>query len=289
MVNQFNLGLSGEFNSNKMKAIIKSLSISKSTLTLPVTHCIVFVIFTIVCSGCKNESTEGRTQITVFTAMGMKNVVQEICEVYEDSFDVSITLNFASSGTLARQIANGAYCDIMLLANKKWALYLDRLGLIRSGSYKHIVRNDLVLVVPKNKDKIKTNVYTLENFIWEFSGNLAMGDPDYVPAGGYAKQAIKKLQWEKVLNNRIIYTKDVRSALKLVEINEAQAGVVYATDALLSKRVDIAGYFPDTTHQPIVFVGAIHHNGHSQSNSLYAFIRGERALKIWKKFGYKMI
>jgi molybdate transport system substrate-binding protein len=240
-------------------------------------------------SGCKQGARCSKQQITIFTAMGMKNVVQDICAEYEDSFQVDIVLNFASSGTLSRQVANGAQCDIILLANKKWAFYLDSLRLIHSESYTELVQNTLMLVVPKSQTPINVDFNDPDKFINEFRGNLAMGNPAYVPAGMYAQEAIKNLKWDYALQNRTIYTKDVRSALKLVEMNEAKAGIVYATDALLSDKISMAGHFPDSTHQPIIFVGAMHTSGDAKAQKLFRFFRGRTAAKYWKKYGFTMI
>ncbi len=240
-------------------------------------------------SGCKQGTRCSKQQITIFTAMGMKDVVQDICAVYEDSFQADIVFNFAGSGTLSKQIANGARCDIILLANKKWAFYLDSMGLILSGSYTELVKNTLMLVVPKRQTPIKIDFNDPDKFIKEFRGNLAMGNPAYVPAGMYAQEAIKNLKWENALQNRTIYTKDVRSALKLVEMNEAKAGIVYATDALLSDKISMAGHFPDSTHQPIIFVGAMHTSVNAKAKKLFRFFNGKTAANYWKKYGFTMI
>ena len=143
--------------------------------------------------------------------------------------------SYASSSTLAQQIVHGAEADVLLSADTKWADYLADNGLV--AQRRDLLGNRLVIVVPKDG---KIDVRKPEDLLAAGIEHLALGEPQSVPAGRYAKQALSKLGLWPRLEAKVVPAGDVRQALAYVETGAAEAGIVYATDAAVSKRVRVA-------------------------------------------------
>lgn len=167
-----------------------------------------------------------------------------------------VRLNLAASSTLARQIDAGSPCDLFLSANTRWMDYLEQRGDLHPGTRVDLARNTLVLVTPKAASvalKLKRGAAAPGPEL----GRVALGDPDHVPAGIYAKQALTHLGWWTPLEKRFVFAADVRAALRLVERGECGLGVVYGSDAHSSSAVTVVGTFPPASHEPIRYQGAI--------------------------------
>lgn len=228
-----------------------------------------------------------KQQVMVFAAASLTDVMAEIVDSFEVSHNVKVKLNLASSGTLARQIEQGGAPDVFISASKRWADYVDSLGVILAGFKSEVAQNELVLVVPKSSN---VNGITIDNSLNLISllgsGRLSIGDPLHVPAGKYAKQALKYYGWYNQLKKKMLPAKDVRSALMIVEMGEAPAGIVYRTDALKSGKVKILDAFPEKSHQPIVYVAEVCNN-REVAKDFYAYLNAGSTKAIWNKYGFK--
>ncbi|WP_313082026.1 molybdate ABC transporter substrate-binding protein, partial [Atlantibacter sp.] len=118
-------------------------------------------------------------------------------------------------------------------------------------------------------------------------GRLAVGDPEHVPAGIYAKEALQKLgAWDKV-SPSLAPAEDVRGALALVERNEAPLGIVYGSDAVAGKSVKVVGTFPENSHKKVEYPMAII-DGHNNADvkAFYDYLKGPQAAAIFKQYGF---
>ena len=238
--------------------------------------CIAFVLCS--CSSPKEKSTS----ITLFAAASLNEVISELAQSFEKKTNTQIKINFASSGTLARQITQGASPDLYISANQNWIHYLDSLGLIIPHSNTNIARNELVLIGSTQQRMDSTTDFPslLQN------QQIAMGDPQHVPAGLYAKQALQSYSLYSILEKQITPTKDVRSALMLVELGEIPLGIVYRTDALKSPKVSILSSFPEHTHAPILYTAGLITNKKT-AKEFITFLNSKQAIPIWVKHGFK--
>ncbi len=243
---------------------------------------------------CKHGSVKSNNQtlhvngnkIVVYAASSLTDVLSEIIDSFEIRYKAEITTNMASSGTLARQIEQGGSPDVYISANEKWAAYIDSLGYIKNG-LKKIIGNELVLVAPKDsKLEIKVIDSTLNLRSLFKTGRLSIGDPSHVPAGKYATQAMIYYGLNKQLTDKIIFAKDVRSALLFVEIEESPLGIVYKTDAVKSNNVKIVNTFPAKSHEPIVYVAGLCTNNRI-ARDFMQFITSPEMVCIWDKYGFK--
>lgn len=228
-------------------------------------------------------------KIIVFSAASATNAVTDIGTLYFKSVDGRFVPSFASSSTLAKQIEKGAPADIYISANVKWMDYLEEKGMIEKKTRVDLLSNRVVLIAPL-ESKIKTPLiegFDLSGLLAD--GRLSMGDPDHVPAGIYGKQALVSLgQWDGV-QDKIIRAKDVRSALYFVEQNEAPLGLVYATDAAISKKVKVVYVFPESLHTPITYPAAIVNGKETKAvTDFFHFFRTEGAKKIFESYGFSV-
>ena len=228
--------------------------------------------------------------LTVFAAASLTDAMKQVSELWVKAGHQAPRQSFASSSTLARQIENAAPANIFASADEQWMDYLAKKDLIVPATRKDLLGNDLVLVVPATHP-VHVNIgpgFDLMALLGP-DGRLSTGDPAHVPAGIYAEQALKKLGlWEKV-SPRLAPAADVRSALLLVERNEAPAGIVYSTDAAASKAVSVAGVFPDNSHDPITYPFAVIKSGDTpEARAFLAFLSTPEVREVWTKNGFKV-
>ncbi len=233
------------------------------------------------------QATEQRV-VTVFAAASTTDAVTEICELFMEKKLGMATFSFGSSSTLAKQIENLAPADIFISANIEWMDYLDKKQLIDLSSRIDLLGNKIVLIAPSDSTIQQIDMDEHVDLAGLFGdGRLAMGDPNHVPAGIYAKQALEKLNIWKSVENAIAPSKDVREALVLVERGEAPLGVVYSTDASLTNKVKIVGEFPIASHPPIVYpVAIVSGRKTPEVESLFQFLKGPEAKAIFEKHGF---
>lgn len=228
-------------------------------------------------------------KITVFAAASLTNALQDIGDAYEKHTGVKIVNSFASSSTLARQIENGAPAQIFISADEQWMDYLATRGWIDTASRKNVIGNTLILIAPADSHLGPRAID--RNLDWAKmleGGRLALGDPDHVPAGIYAKQALQKLGAWNDLGPHLAPAEDVRAALTFVDRGEAPLGIVYLTDARNDAKVKIVGVFPQDTHPPIVYPFAIVKNADNEAvRDYFSYLTGSKALAVFRHCGFK--
>lgn len=225
------------------------------------------------------------SRITVSAAISLKEALDGIGSAYERAHPGSrIDFNYAGSGTLQHQIEQGAPVDVFFSAAEEQMNALETEGLILPGSRRNIVTNELVLIVPQSS----TEVRSLRDLTRRDVKIVAMGDPRTVPAGMYARQSLKKLGLYAELQKKLIYAKDVRQVLTYVETGNADAGLVYRTDALISSRVRIVAPLPASSHAPIVYPAAIvkgtRHE--AEAREFVKFLSSPAARAVFARYGF---
>lgn len=224
--------------------------------------------------------------VTIFSAASLTSVMTEIAGRFEKNSLGGTRTVFGSSTTLARQIEHGAPADVYLSANPKWVSYLETRGLIVSGAPRAVAGNRLVIVVPQDSTVEMTTIDQLSGLLAR--GPLAIADPDSVPAGRYAKEALTYTdQWTEVAK-RAVLASDVRAALTWVARGEVAGGIVYATDAKIEPLVRIAYRFPPQTHSPIVYeaVGVAGAPDPKAAARFLDFLNSPEAVSVFEQFGF---
>ncbi|UNA36262.1 molybdate ABC transporter substrate-binding protein [Klebsiella variicola subsp. variicola] len=196
--------------------------------------------------------------------------------------------SFASSSTLARQIEAGAPADLFISADQKWMDYAaDKRPSTRQPEPPCLAT---AWWWSRRKPARRGRLPLMRKTDWTSllkGGRLAVGDPQHVPAGIYAKEALQKLGAWETLSPKLAPAEDVRGALALVERNEAPLGIVYGSDAVASKGVKVVGTFPEASHQKVEYPLAIV-DGHRNAavSAFYDYLKGPEASAIFKRYGF---
>ena len=241
--------------------------------------CLLFVTF-----------TAHAQELTMFAAASLTDAMKDISAQWAEGGRPALRMSFGASSTLARQIEQGAPANLFASADQKWMDYLSERKLIAADTRKDLLGNDLVLVVAADRPQHVTigPSFDLLGMLGP-NGRIATGDPAHVPVGIYAEQALKKLGLWEAVSPRLARTDDVRSALLLVERGEAPVGIVYATDAAVSKAVMVAGVFPAGSHDPVSYPFAVTKSGDTpEARALMTYLAGPQARAIFVKRGFKV-
>jgi molybdate transport system substrate-binding protein len=224
--------------------------------------------------------------ITVFAAASLTNALQELGDGFTKQTSIPVRFSFAASSALARQIENGAPADVFFSADVEWMDYLQTRSLIQRDARHDMLGNRLVLIAPADS-KINLKIgprFALAKALG--TGRLATGDPDSVPVGRYAREALTTLGTWNDVADRMVRADSVRSALAFVDRGEAPLGIVYETDALIDKRVRVVDVFPANSHLPIVYPIALTSAAKPNAAKFVAYVRGPAGDAVFKAYGF---
>lgn len=226
--------------------------------------------------------------ITVFAAASLTNALDDIAKQYQQGKEVKIVSSYASSSTLARQIEQGAPADLFISADQQWMDYAIDKKVMDDSSRYTLLGNDLVLIAPSASKPQQVTINKTTDWKSLLKGQrLAVGDPDHVPAGIYAKEALQNLGAWDTLSPVMARANNVRAALALVERDETPYGIVYGSDAIASKKVTVVATFPADSHKPVEYPMAVvkDHNSAAVS-AFYQYLKGPEAAAIFKRYGF---
>jgi molybdate transport system substrate-binding protein len=236
-----------------------------------------------------SQSAQAEEVTRIFAAASLTNVLNEIGEQWRKAGHLAPSLTYAASSTLAKQIGAGAPADMFAAADPSWMNYLDERRRIASDTRVDLLGNELVLIAPKGGriDVRFTREFDIAN---AFRGKLCTGEPDVVPVGIYAKESLQSLGWWNNLSSRMVGTDDVRTALAFVERAECTLGIVYATDAAISKKVEIVGRFPASTHKPIVYPFALLKDARPDARRFLDYLKSSpEAAAVFERHGFVLL
>ena len=252
---------------------------------LSIALAIILAISMIAMSGC-GSSEEETTEITVLAAASLTDALDEIIAEYEKDANVTILASYAGSGDLAQQIEGGVPCDIFISASKSNMDQLEESGYIDTETREDMLINTLTLISTIEK---KASV-TMDALTSDEVGTIAVGQPETVPAGKYATQALDNLGITSQLTDKIVYAKDVRAVLDYVETGNTDCGFVYRTDALMmdAEKGVIIGDVNENLHDAIVYPAAILTDAPAGNAAadFFQFLEGDFAKSVFEKYGF---
>ena len=236
------------------------------------------------------EAATATKPVVVFAAASLKNALDGIAKSWEASTSKKVTLSFAASSAIAKQIESGAPADLFISADLKWMDWLAERKLIDAGSRKTLLANTLVLIAPKDSTKtLKIEKgFALAEALGD--GRLAMGDPKSVPAGTYGKAALEAVGvWDKVAE-KVAGAENVRVALTYVARGETPLGIVYGTDANSEPGVKVLDTFPADSHPPIVYPAALTaSSANADAKAFLDYLSSAEATKIFEGQGFTVV
>ncbi|MHA6480828.1 molybdate ABC transporter substrate-binding protein [Paenibacillus sp. strain BS8-2] len=257
--------------------------------------CISLIAAALLISGCStfgnvtvHEETGGHVELTISAAASLTDALEELKIAYEKkNEDVTLLFNFGASGALQTQIEEGAPADLFLSAATKNMKALVDGGFIEENKQTNVLGNELVVVVPSDS---KLNIATMQDLQGEGLQKIAIGIPESVPAGNYAKGALEKEALWDVLQSKLVQAKDVRQVLNYVETGNVDAGFVYRTDAITSKKSKVAFAVSPDTYAPIQYpVGIVKASEHSvEATEFYEFLQSKEALDVFAEYGFSV-
>ncbi len=226
-------------------------------------------------------------EITVFAAASLTDSLKEIAAGYEKTTGDKVRFNFAASNTLAQQIQAGAPADIFFSADEAKMDALATAGLIDKASRKDLLGNTLVVITAEHGLKI-SDAYDLKKAAIK---HFSIGDPKAVPAGVYAKEWLEKVKLWETLQPKIVPAENVRAALAVVESGNAEAGIVYKTDAAISKKVWVALVIPAADGPQITYPAALVSDSRHKdaARKFLNYLADKQADETFAKFGFSVI
>jgi len=225
-------------------------------------------------------------EMTVYAAISLSEAMEKAAESYEKTSGDKVMLNLAASGTLARQIKEGAVADLFLSADEATMDELEKAGLIVSESRHSLLSNTLVIAVLVDSPFRKISPEQLVQL-----RRLARADPEVVPAGRYSKDYLLKLGlWDRIAS-KVIPAESVRGALAMVESGHVDAGMVYRTDAMTTRKVKVAFEVPKAAGPNISYPVAIlmESRNKAKAGAFLRFLRSPEGLSIFRRFGFSAI
>ena len=227
--------------------------------------------------------------VTLFAAASLKEALDGVLLAQRKAGGGEITVSYAGSNALARQIEQGAPADIFISADEDWMDYLAARKLLRGGSVVPLLENALVMIAPREipepEQIIRPDRIILAQRL--HSGRLALADTSSVPAGRYARAALEYLGLWNDFSSQLAQTGNVRAALLFVARGEAPLGIVYATDAMSEPRVTTVYRFPAGSHPLIIYPAAIVQGSkHPQAAAVLDYLKSQQAQAIFKTHGF---
>ncbi|MDF5709173.1 MAG: molybdate ABC transporter substrate-binding protein [Nostoc sp. S4] len=256
----------------------------------------VFISFLLIV-GCSQTTTTPNlsstatpavrtANLTVSAAASLKDAMDEIKPLYsKEKPNITLSYNFGSSGALQQQIEQGAGVDVFISAATKQIDALQKKGLLVDGTRKDLLKNQVVLIVPQNST---TGVTDFQSLTSPRIKKIALGEPKSVPAGQYAQQVLTSLKITDPVKSKAVYAKDVRQALNYVESGNADAGIVYLSDAKSTPKVKIVATASEKTHSPVVYPIAVLKSSKNvnAAKDFVEFLSGNEAKTVFEKQGF---
>lgn len=241
------------------------------------------VLFAVSLAGLSLRAAD----LQIYAAASLSDALKEIARTYEPASGDKLVFNLAASSALALQIKNGAPADVFFSADEAKMNDLAKAGFLAADTRRSLLSNTLVVVthaeggasVTRPDDLAQTSV-----------GRIALAEPQTVPAGIYAKQWLQKIGlWKKVID-KVVPTENVRACLAAVEAGNVDAGIVYKTDALISKKVKIAYEIAatDPTAPKISYPLAVLKDSKktAAAREFAAYLAGPAARAVFAKYGF---
>jgi molybdate transport system substrate-binding protein len=223
--------------------------------------------------------------LTVSAAVSLKDALEAIQVSFaKERPAISLHYNLGASGTLQQQIEQGAPVDIYISASPDQMDALESQGFLLPGTRRNLLRNSMVLIVPAGAPAIPDFQVLLNPQIRV----VALGEPQAVPAGKYAQEILRHFGLYERLTPKLVFAKDVRQVLTYVATGNADAGLVYATDAKISSQVKVSATAPPESHDPIVYPVAIlkETQNAAAAKEFVAFLESPEAQADFAKFGF---
>jgi len=239
----------------------------------------------LVLAAASGSGASAANDLTVFAAASLTDVLTEIGAAYEQATGERVAFNFGASNLLGRQIRAGAPADLFLSADESTMDELERERLLLPGTRRSVLSNSLVVVVPRSN---KLRIASASDLARPEVRTLVIAEPSSVPAGIYAREYLRAVGlWSWVID-RIVPTENVRGALAAIEAGNAEAGIVYRTDAAIGDEVEVAFAVPPAEGPPISYPFAVLRDAPraAAARKFLDHLVSPAGLEVFRRFGF---
>jgi molybdate transport system substrate-binding protein len=229
--------------------------------------------------------TAHAADITVFAAASLTDSLKKVAADYQKETGQKVVLNFGASSTLARQIEEGAPADLFFSADETRMNELDQRGLLAKGTRESRLSNSLVIVESLDNP---LPIHSANDLAKPEFKHIALADPKTVPAGVYSREYLEKIGLWKAIEPKVVPTENVRAALATVESGNVEAGMVYKTDAAISRKVKVACEIPASEAPPISYpMAVLKDSTHAEdAKAFLKYLEGPHATEIFERYGF---
>jgi molybdate transport system substrate-binding protein len=250
----------------------------------------LFFSLAVLCGSAFSPVFAQDKNLTVFAAASMKNALDDIDAAFTARTGIKVSVSYAASSTLAKQIEQGAPADLFISADLDWMDYLAGKNLIKTDTRFNLLGNKIVLIAPKASKITSVDVKGADLAKALNGGRLSMANVDSVPVGKYGKAALEKLGAWNDVKDHLAQAENVRAALLLVARGEAPLGIVYSTDAAAEPNVRIVASFPEDSHPPIIYPAALTKDSkNADAKAFLDFLRSAKARTAFEKQGFTVL
>ena len=234
--------------------------------------------------GCGSSQDD----LLVFAAASLRDALEEVGEEFHQAHGTRVRFSYGGSVAMAQQLARGAPADLFLSAGPGPMDFVEREGLLEPGTRVDLLGNVLVVVAGEGAGKALPEPRGL---LSPEVRRLAVADPQLAPAGAYAREALQSLGLWAQLRPKLVMGADVRTVLAYVESGNADAAVVYGSDASISPDLRVLWTFAPETHSPLVYpAAALREAGYPEAARLFLeYLRGPEAGDVFDKFGFRWL
>ncbi|WP_282034254.1 molybdate ABC transporter substrate-binding protein [Metabacillus indicus] len=243
----------------------------------------LLILLCLVLAACGGQAPpEKKTVLLISAAASLKDSLQEVKEQFEkENPSIEVRMNFGSTGSLQKQIEQGAPADLLISASKPFFTELSKKGYISPSLQMDYLGNELVMVTAKEDMEMKD---------LPDAEKISIGIPETVPAGAYAKEALEHYGIWSELEKKTVFAKDVRQVLSYVETGNVDAGIVYRTDAMQSQKVKQESIDPESYGDIVYPAGVLERTKHpKEAEAFYEFLKTDRAKQVFKKYGFTVL
>jgi len=248
----------------------------------------ILLVIPLAFAACNAKNTvisKQQSSITISAASSLKEFLDEAKkDFYKSNPEITLTINFGASGTLKKQIEEGANVDLFISADAKNVTDLKDKNLLEISSVKNIASNALALVVNKKYSNKINNLSDLP----QNASKIAIATPEKAPAGTYAKESLTNLQIFDKIKNKLVYGSDVKTTLTYIENGDVDAGIVFLSDTLTLKECIKKEVVPTTSHKPILYsLGIVSSSKEKEACKKFSdFLCSKQGQTLIKKHGF---
>lgn len=239
-----------------------------------------------LCAGGRADQP-GKEPIYVAAAASLAGVMESLAKEFEISHGRPVRVDSASSGMLRSKIQAGARLDVFVSAAGRDMDLLENSGLLDVETRRDLLRNSLVCIVPASS---RLPIASAEDLLAPHVRRVAVGDPQHVPVGMYARQALTRMGVWPRLRDKLAPCINTLAALAQVGAAAVQAGIVYRTDAMIAGKVKVAFVFPPETHGRIVYPVCVLNRSErpAAARAFVDFLSSPRAAEIFAAAGFEV-